>query len=103
MKKEAIRDRFTMTDAQFKSSWKRVLISINSLGRDLARKAKKKAEMEELLVKFNTAISMTKDDQIDEALEMFMIIREDLEGMLNQSQPDSDLDDSSEEDSSDSD
>jgi hypothetical protein len=45
---------------------------------------------------------MTKDDKIDEALEMFMIIREDLEGMVNQSQPDSDLD-ADEEDSSDSD
>ena len=102
MKKEAIRNKFTLTDAQFKSSWKRVLISINSLGRDLARKAKKKEEMEELLVKFNKAISMTKDDKIDEALEMFMIIREDLEGMVNQSQSDSDLD-ADEEDSSDSD
>ena len=79
------------------------MTSINSFGRDLARKTKKKEEMEELLVNFNKAISMTKDDKIDEALEMFMIIREDLEGMLNQSQPDSDLDDSSEEDSSDSD
>ena len=76
--------------------------SINALGRDLARKAKKKEEMEELLVKFNKAISMTKHDKIDEALEMFMIIREDLEGMVNPSQPDSDLD-ADEEDSSDSD
>jgi len=102
VKKEAIRDRFTLTDAQFKSAWKRVLTSINALGRDLARKAKKKEEMKELLVKFNKAISMTKDDKKDEALEMVMIIREDLEGMVNQSQPDSDLD-ADEEDSSDSD
>ena len=45
-----------MTDAQFNSAWKRVLTSINALGRDLARKAKKKEEIEELLVRFNKAI-----------------------------------------------
>jgi hypothetical protein len=42
---------------------------------DLARNAKKKEEMEERLVRFNKAISLARDDKIDKALEMFMVIR----------------------------
>jgi len=78
------------------------LLSINSLGRTLAQKAKKKAEMEELLVSLNKAISLTRDAKIDKALKILMVIREDLEAMANLSEPDSDFD-GDEEDSSDSD
>ena len=48
---------------------------------------------------FNKAISLAKDVKIDKALEIFMVIREDLEGMVYSPQPDSDLD-ADEEDSS---
>ena len=49
---------------------------------------------------FNKAISL--DAKKDKALEIFIKIREDLEGMVYAPQPDSDLD-ADEEDSSDSD
>ena len=91
-----------MTESQLKSAWKRVLTSINALGRALARKEAQKNVMEELIVRLNKAISLVMDDKIDKALGMFYLIRDNLEDIVKPTQTASDSDED-EEDSSDSD
>ena len=99
---EAINGKFELTESQLKSAWKRVLTSINSLGRALARKQAQKNVLEELLARLNRAIGLVMDDKIDKALGVFYLIRDNLEDMANPTQSNSDSDDD-EEDSSDSD
>ena len=99
---EAINDKFDLTEPQLKSAWKRVLTSINSLGRALARKQAQKKVLEDILVRLNRAISLVLDENIVKALGMFYLIRDNLEDMVNPTQSDSDSDEE-EEDSSDSD
>jgi hypothetical protein len=91
-----------LTESQFKSAWKRVLTSINALGRALARKQAQKNLLEELLVRFDKAITLVMYEKIDNALGMFYLIRDNLEDMVNPTQSDSGSDED-EEESSDSD
>ncbi len=93
-------DKFDLTESQLKSALKRVLTSINALGRALAWKQAQKNVLEELLVRLNREISLVMDENIVKALGMFYLIRDNLEDMVNPTQCDSD---ENEEDSSDSD
>jgi hypothetical protein len=105
-KLEAISLKFDLQGRALNSAWKRSLKSVNAMGRSMASKTRKEEKVSSFVSNMDSAIDdldngirLENNDDLRRALDIFIVLREEMEVILGK--PKSDTESSGSDDDSD--